>query len=115
MRLEDYGRAEVLAGKSWKKKGSVNMGHGRELANFIATIAGKEKALGDVKDGLFATLVAQAAMASLKAGQRIEINHLTDMTSSESGGGTKGKDTSSAHPLSLIEEIIGASDSWDNV
>ena len=112
LRLEDYGKAEVFSVKGWKKKGSVDMGHGRELGNFINVILGKEDALGTVEDGLKATLVAQAASLSMSSGQRVATTSLQDLTSA--GPISSPEDTLSLNSLSgLMTEILGASASWD--
>ncbi|MBI5509073.1 MAG: bi-domain-containing oxidoreductase [Deltaproteobacteria bacterium] len=65
LRLEDYGRAELLGGKGWREKGKVRMGHAEELANFVEAILGKAEPIGRASDGLSATLVVQAAMTAL--------------------------------------------------
>jgi predicted dehydrogenase len=116
LRLEDYGRAEVLSGKGWREKGSVNMGHGQELSNFIGAILGREKPMGEVEDGLRATLVAQAAWKSMQTGGAVRIQDLTLDTDGEvERAGTLRDEGSSSETgvIGLLAEILG-SESWDD-
>ena len=113
LKLEDYGKAEVHSGKGWKKKGSVDMGHGNELTNFIDVIRGKADPLGNVQDGLYATLIAQAARSSILSGQTIKISGLFE-ASSGSSRQPNGEFESVRSLVELLEETIRSSGTWDD-
>jgi len=114
MRIEDYGKAEVFSGKGWKKKGSVNMGHDRELENFIGVILGQEQPMGTVQDGLAATLIAQAAYRSMRSGSRVLVQDLLDPSRREQEDQDEGGlDSILGSHLGLLEEILSGSGNWD--
>ncbi len=117
LKLEDYGRAEVLSGKGWSKKGSVDMGHGKELTNFISVILGKEKPMGDVEDGLYATLVAQAALKSIMERRTVQIKELfstQEDPSDESIDDDVNAMEDIKKELHLLSEIQNSTGTWDD-
>ncbi|MGD8352884.1 MAG: bi-domain-containing oxidoreductase [Pseudomonadota bacterium] len=115
MRMDDYGRAEVHSGKGWRKKGSVDMGHGLELKNFVDVILGSAEPMGNAQDGLNATLVAQAALRSIQSASLVNIDellsgpgeHLGEPAPGESGGQVPQTDE-----LDLLGEIADST-VWD--
>ncbi len=76
LRLEDYGKVEVLGKRGFSKKSKVQMGHRQELENFVQVILGKAEPLGTAEDGLLATLVAQAARQALRNGSSMPLSFL---------------------------------------
>ena len=115
LKLEDYGRAEVFSGKGWSKKGSVDMGHGRELANFIDVILDRAKPMGNVEDGLSATLVAQAALRSIQESRVVNIGTLIEESSLDKSKDETGESDqdSGTGELDLLGEILDNTD-WDD-
>jgi len=74
LRLTDYGEAEVLASRRKRKKQRPDFGHKAELRNFVDTILGRTEPWATIEDGVEATVVAQAAMGSLRSGMTIDLN-----------------------------------------
>ncbi len=118
MRLEDYGRAEVFSGKGWKKKGSVDMGHRQELANFVGVVLGRAKVMGNTEDGLMATLVAQAARHSLQSRRVVQTADLSaGIVAQTEDTYQKGEHIiePTTGEMDLMGEIADASGIWDEV
>ncbi len=116
LKLEDYGKAEVFSGKGWRKKGSVDMGHGQELANFIGVILGRAEPLGNVEDGLNATLVAQAATKSMNQGRTVQIGELLSVEPDfheQSKADVEDSIEGIRKELHLLYEIQYSTGTWD--